>query len=1713
MSNSQDGHPQSLQAARKFLERLYDNRSNRLKTDDEVQQRWNQNHIDSIRRDLRNPAQVLPELIQNADDVENCSRIVIQFTESTLRVWNDGRSMRRSEIESLCGLGDSTKPMSDRDHIGHFGRGFKSVFSVSNNPQIRSGYFHFSFDKDSLIIPEILSTPKSLLAGTEIVLPLKKELRSDEQEQLETRIDSIEQLLPYLRNVREITVNDHGDVTQYRREEDNSECVKEVAITRDGTEVKRWKHFSTTGVPTGDARKEFVDFRLNGDKEPSNFSEDELSTEITIAIPVNKDGKPKPAPNKSRLFNYLPTDDRPQIPFDVQADFLLESDRQSLSRPDGPYNQWLLEQTADAFLKFVRYYKSNSETTAGHLQAFPTDSGLKSPFDTIRTEIIDRLEDVKFIPTAGGGWATPAEVVAPTERLREALDAATLSTVLAENIRYPSSEIEQSIITDLTDYILDERSIADVAIACTDDDSVSLVELDRPDLFKFVIALGEYWSGHIENTRRYRRSDDEKKLVSAVKDLNVFPLHAKGRSTYNELDEKPVLPPKQTRGVLNTVREQLPIVQLEAQNEQAQGDSTQEATSTQQTQQEIGNEVRDHYETIYGIESLTYTTAIKRVIAAAFENPHAIADETLDEYLRFMFRNEDRWSAGQEYVPLKLRTRNNGYVDPAKTPVFFSDAYLTEYSLESLLQNVDATVLSEEYLELTDHDSDRWRSFLIGFDVREKLRVSAEQKRTREKFKSEERLRDYLGDRGERVEVPNSRQKSGGTDQWLHGYNYAICDYEESDTFKSILKTFTNDDRSVEAGEEVAKMLDSHWREYYSEKFYLDLNYVHKPSRTIRVAKTETELYSAFAKRLRETPWFPAEDGNLVIPPVLVSGDIVSTGNVSVQKAGYTPTQNCRRDLGITSQLDLDTIIKILTQAPRVWGGESPAKIRSELKDLFDSIQFRLEQSDKEERQRVISDLRSARCIYQEDATTAFRTPSEVAWQGHDLGDYLVTIDDAYRPYRELLSELGVRERISVEAHFEYLAECKTVNDVAQITSVWLRTVSKLADTIEEYQDSTEEPGILQFLQNEPCLPTEAGTFATLSEVDYYCRDAELREHLTDKSLKEQTVRGVRISDGQRRTKLWDSLELSTLSSNLELSIKTDIEETETNEALLDNEDVNRLFDVAYSFAQAKMSEATARELSEKELQRLARNFTIQRSSELVVQYVRPLSQQTVSESFTVDCHIDEAAQNVYFCSGIDSLYEFSERFVDRFNQGDTDQLEDVLSGALGKQQKHLEAYLENRDIPYREFTIRPSRNETDNGEETEQPTNEITAESESTTTPENRTKVDGVDTNGNQTSSPAKTASGTEAAQNQEENNSESTSTDTKPSPDEANSPVPTTNTAQTKSAASDTVDESSSAPASSQTSPSSASTGSSSSGSDSPKTSSTSQNVTRQSHDATRSSDNRFKTIETAKKSEEQRKQAPASNPSREDVTPVAEAVEQTGELLSSYQHTQAKQRERGNTEHSGGGGSGGGGSRARKSGEWGEDFVFEQLTEFLKAKLPVSVENDELRTVREWAPLSNGDSETATKWSEFSGLDCDRFAATIPGIRFESEALDQPVQLLHIRELNHGADIYIDGAAIRLKEDAENDSYELELTAVGPTANTWIEAKSTIETRRRFGLSKNEYRRACTENNRYLIFRLWKAQTEEPVIDTILTRLPELEEKNMTTVSLNGDITLEY
>ena len=309
--------------------------------------------IDRLQKAFPRYGSFLMEFIQNADDA-NSKSLAINIKESEIRVSNDGNPFSKEDIKSICMVGHSSK--TPKDYIGYLGVGFKSVFLISESPEIYSGDFRFKFDKNAWddpsntpwqVIPLWIDSPQVELSEgytTTFNLPIK-EIKLIEKIREEIKPEHLsDRILLFLKNVKKIEIIDSS--RNYKRKITKSEFSKtsdyEVYQTQEYENdvlrnTDRWVIFrSSCSVPQS-VREDYITKeweRENVDKR-----------EVLVAFKLGSEDNlviEKKGTAHIGVFSFLPLKEIPSgLNFLIQADFLTTPGRGELAR-ECLWNSWLV---------------------------------------------------------------------------------------------------------------------------------------------------------------------------------------------------------------------------------------------------------------------------------------------------------------------------------------------------------------------------------------------------------------------------------------------------------------------------------------------------------------------------------------------------------------------------------------------------------------------------------------------------------------------------------------------------------------------------------------------------------------------------------------------------------------------------------------------------------------------------------------------------------------------------------------------------------------------------------------------------------------------------------------------------------------------------------------------------------------------------------------------------------------------------------------------------------------------------------------------------------------------------------------------------------------------------------------------------------------------------------------------------------------------------
>lgn len=468
------------------------------------------------------------ELIQNAEDntyTETEANASLCFelvkTDPTRTPSSNGAVIIRNNeigfspdnVNAICAVGKSTKSKT-QGYIGEKGIGFKSVFKVTTNPHIFSNGYSFclpEIDEETrlgYIVPQWIDIPpKGIdLTQTTIILPLDK--KEFNYEKIETMLREIEpETILFLSKLKQLKIitdtEDNGDnITIYK---DDSEAPF-IHILVEGT----WQGKNLYKLD------EFLFYAKSFDKPPEITHEKRIGIDqrdVSIAFPIGEDKE-----SAGKIFAYLPVQPDTGLPFIINADFILTSNREDVLK-DEPWNQWLLDCVSDVFIEaFEKWLDAETYRTKifGFIPLGANNDFLKPVVDSIQSN----LKNHKIILTEPDGQKRmPEQTMTAPKDFRLLLSTSTFPKPLLDT-RIVLSELE--IYRKQIEFIGVKTITLEIVKKCFQDRS----------------WIGSHDEGWLLECYQFLSKQDFSTL--RLTDCPIVPVEVEGKAQWSCDDEQPI---------------------------------------------------------------------------------------------------------------------------------------------------------------------------------------------------------------------------------------------------------------------------------------------------------------------------------------------------------------------------------------------------------------------------------------------------------------------------------------------------------------------------------------------------------------------------------------------------------------------------------------------------------------------------------------------------------------------------------------------------------------------------------------------------------------------------------------------------------------------------------------------------------------------------------------------------------------------------------------------------------------------------------------------------------------------------------------------------------------------------------------------------------------------------------------------------------------------
>ncbi|MEM7151880.1 MAG: hypothetical protein AAF799_03515 [Myxococcota bacterium] len=362
------------------------------------------------KRVYTDPGHFLVELLQNAEDA-GARTFRLRFGPRRIEVWHDGKPFDTRDVVGVTSIGQTTKR---KQQIGFFGVGFKSIYEITDRPQIYSDVYCFEIADVS--IPKSLAGRPSTVSpdGTVLVLPLRAPDDPERSpEQLFGKARDLDAIVLF--TLRRIDVIDleleaaDGTITKH--------SVHELAPDERGvSRIRQQPQGWVRGYAVHDAEHVY----RGGLRAPGRADR----TRVMVGVRVDEEGVPRALePDTPTVYSYLPTEEHSGLRFFVQGHFDVPVDRERVTQ-DSRWNEWILSMVPQGLASLAEQLtadlpvETRARVAEGFLGVLPLMSELGSPiFRRIVLGLRAAFASMAIVPCEDGSLQPAASILHTEEEL------------------------------------------------------------------------------------------------------------------------------------------------------------------------------------------------------------------------------------------------------------------------------------------------------------------------------------------------------------------------------------------------------------------------------------------------------------------------------------------------------------------------------------------------------------------------------------------------------------------------------------------------------------------------------------------------------------------------------------------------------------------------------------------------------------------------------------------------------------------------------------------------------------------------------------------------------------------------------------------------------------------------------------------------------------------------------------------------------------------------------------------------------------------------------------------------------------------------------------------------------------------------------------------------------------------------------------------------
>ncbi|OVA05273.1 protein of unknown function DUF3883 [Macleaya cordata] len=858
----------------------------------------------------------LLELVQNADDniypesVEPTLVFILQATG--IVVLNNEQGFSAQNIRALCDVGNSTKRGSSAGYIGQKGIGFKSVFRVTDAPEIHSNGFHVKFDisegQIGFVLPTVVSpcdidlygrlVPGEVVDRTDnswwktcIVLPFKSKLK--EGAGMSSIISMFSDLHPslllFLHRLR---------------------CIKFKNMLTNDCIVMRRETLGNGIVKVSHGKEKMSWFVASQKLQASVIRPDVQTTEIAIAFTLEElaNGEYKPHIEQQPVFAFLPLRTY-GLKFILQGDFVLPSSREEVDG-DSAWNQWLLSEFPGLFVSALRsfcalpcFQESPGKAVVAYMSFVPLVGEVHGFFSHLPRMIISklRISNCMIIEGHGKEWVPPCRVLRGwDEHAHNLLPESLLNQHLG--LGY----LDKDIV--LSDPLAKALGVQDYGPKILVDVISSICQADTGMKSMGLDWLSSWLS--VLYTLLVHSSGSATLIAGVESDLNKrlrqVPFIPLSDGTYSSVAEGPIWLPSDAFNsgfeglhgpdVFPSLYEKLRTVSPALLSSAASNNNCSEEETLVENCIRMLNRI--------GVQRLSaHDIIIVHILPAISDDNITNRDKNLmTEYLSFVMLHLQsscpRCCIEKEHIISELRNKafvltNHGYKRPVEVSIHFSkefgnpvDVHKLIDAMESKWHEVDIIYLKHARIKSSLFGLIKWREFFQELGVTDFVQIIQVEKNV--------------------ADVPLTVLKNLMYDVDLISPGSVLKDWESLELVRlvSTLSSLKNPGKC----EYLLKVLDEMWDDFFSSKV---------TGCCISKSMEESKLFkSSFIKSIHDVQWIVSSMDQELHYSTDLFHDCEAVRSILGASAPYAVPQVRSRkfvtDMGFKTQVTLDDALKIL---------------------------------------------------------------------------------------------------------------------------------------------------------------------------------------------------------------------------------------------------------------------------------------------------------------------------------------------------------------------------------------------------------------------------------------------------------------------------------------------------------------------------------------------------------------------------------------------------------------------------------------------------------------------------------------------------------------------------------------------------------------------------------------------------------------------------------